>query len=74
MACGSGVSGTVGMMLQGMVNGSQSATSNGQAAYLTGSGQITVTVPTSDYARIMGYAISSTVFYFDPDKTWVDLN
>lgn len=74
MAIATGVSGTVGMMLRGMVNGSQTSTTSGQAAYLTTGGGITNTVPTSDYARIMGYAISSTVFYFDPDKTWVDLN
>ena len=38
---------------------------------LTTSGNITTTTPTSGYARIVGYAYSSSVFYFDPDKTWV---
>ena len=71
MAKGTGTSGSVGMIVQGLVNGAQSVTSNGIAAYLTTSGNITTTVPTSGYARIVGYAYSSTIFYFDPDKTWV---
>ena len=71
MARGTGTSGSVGMVVQGLVNGAQTATTNGLAAYLSTSGNITTTTPASGYARIVGYAYSSTIFYFDPDKTWV---
>lgn len=30
-------------------------------------------VGTGDTVRVIGYALSSTVLWFDPDKTWVEL-
>lgn len=41
----------------------------------TTAGSFTKTFPrgSGDVVRIIGYAISSTQLYFDPDKTWIEL-
>jgi hypothetical protein len=61
-----------------MVQGSITELSNLTAAavyYLTTSGGITTTLPTTAgyYVRILGHALSSTVFYFNPGSTYIEV-
>ena len=71
------ITGTVssrGIALQGFVFIEEHGYNIGAPLYLSNTaGSITNTVPTGGYARIIGYAVSDSGIYFDPDKTWVQV-
>lgn len=48
----------------------------GQTLYLGDAGDMTSTVPivSGDIVRPVGYAISASLVYFDPDKTWIEVS
>tara|TARA_B100000795_G_C22702260_1_gene400131 strand:- start:154 stop:657 length:504 start_codon:yes stop_codon:yes gene_type:complete len=62
-----------GMMLQGFVYQEDHGFNIGQPLFLKDNGQMNNTAPTAtgDYVRIMGYATTQDVLYFNPDSTWV---
>ena len=65
-----------GMMLNGFVYQEDHGFTIGAPLYLKDNGQINNTAPTAagDYVRIIGYATTTDVFYFNPDNTWVLLS
>ena len=82
LAVALGTSPSDGMLLRGIVvletvnNGSNT---NGAIIYLdtatVGAGSRTAPTGTGDVVRIVGYQISdsTTLMWFDPDKSWVEL-
>ena len=63
-----------GMMLQGIVSAEGHGFTLGAPLYVSSTpGQMTNSVPSSGYVRIVGYATNDDQIYFDPDKTWVEI-
>ena len=63
-----------GMMLSGFVFKEEHGFTIGAPLYLSATpGNITNTVPTSGWARVVGYAVGENTIYFSPDRTWVEL-
>ena len=63
-----------GMMLQGIVSAESHGFTLGAPLYVSSTpGQMTNTVPSEGYVRIVGYATNDDQIYFDPDKTWIEL-
>ena len=64
-----------GMMLSGFVYKLEHGFTVGAPLYLSATpGNITNTVPTTGWARVVGYAVGENDIYFSPDRTWVELN
>jgi hypothetical protein len=71
-----GVQFNSGMMLRGYAYRSAWNWTPGQVLYLsTTDGDITSTQPsgTSDIVRVVGYAISADIIYFNPSQDWIEL-
>ena len=70
-----GVASTVGIVTQGVVFDSGHGFAVGGILYLTTSGNLTTTIPTTtnNTLRIMGYALTADEIYFDPDNTYIQL-
>ena len=68
---------TDGMLIRGFVMTSGDAGDPGSPLYLgQTNGTMSTTAPTAAgaFVRIMGYCLdNSSLVYFDPDKTWVEL-
>ena len=67
---------SAGMVLRGYVYRSAWNWTPGQVLYLsTTDGDITSTQPsgTSDIVRVVGYAISADIIYFNPSQDWIEL-
>tara|TARA_R110002153_G_scaffold37303_1_gene109574 strand:+ start:382 stop:2331 length:1950 start_codon:yes stop_codon:yes gene_type:complete len=63
-----------GMMLSGFVFKASHGFTVGAPIYLSSSaGVMTNTVPTSGWARVVGYAVGENTIYFSPDRTWVEI-
>lgn len=63
------------VLLRGIFRKASHGFTTGQPLYVGSSnGQFTATVPTSGYARVVGYAVNSNEIYFCPDNTWVEIN
>ena len=63
-----------GMMLSGFVFKASHGFTVGAPIYLSSSaGIMTNTVPTSGWARVVGYAVGENTIYFSPDRTWVEI-
>jgi len=71
-----GVASTVGIVTQGVVFDSAHGFTVGAILYLTTSGNLTTTLPTTSAytVRIMGYALTADEIYFDPDNTYIELD
>ena len=73
-AYNAGAVGTVGIGLQGFVLVEEHGFTIGAPLYLSNTpGAMTNTVPSSGFARIVGYAVGENAVYFDPDKTYVEI-
>ena len=73
-AFNAGAVGTVGIGLQGFVLIESSEFTIGAPLYLSNTaGSLTTTVPSSGWARIVGYAVTENAIYFDPDKSYVEI-
>tara|TARA_Y100001972_G_scaffold49607_1_gene60958 strand:- start:1694 stop:2113 length:420 start_codon:yes stop_codon:yes gene_type:complete len=65
---------TRGIALQGFVLSEEHGFALGAPIYLSNTaGAMTTTVPSSGFARIIGYAVSENAIYFDPSKTYVEI-
>jgi len=65
-----------GMVLRGYIYNSSWNWTVGSILYLsTSTGQITATQPNSsgDIVRIVGYAISADLIYFNPSNEWIEI-
>jgi len=63
-----------GMLLSGFIYKETHGFTIGAPLYLSATpGNITNTVPTSGWARVVGYAVGENEIYFSPDRTWVEL-
>ena len=65
-----------GMLLSGVFYSSSHGFTIGTALYLSTSGNLTNTVPSTSnyYARVCGYALDANHIYFNPDNTWVKID
>ena len=64
-----------GMMLQGFIYKASHGFTLGLPLYLSSTpGNLTTTVPTSGFVRIIGYAVNSNSIYIDPDKTFIQIS
>jgi len=61
-----------GFLLRGMVYSSNTLTA-GKPVYGATNASPTSTAPTSGFKRVVGHAISTTVYYFNPSAEYVDL-
>jgi len=62
-------------IIKGFVTGLSGLTAAAIQYAHTNAGETTETAPSApgDIVRIVGYAMTTTSIYFDPDKTWVEL-
>jgi hypothetical protein len=60
------------MCLEGFVKTDVNNLTPGSRAYINNSSKVTTTAPTTSgyYSRIIGYAVSSSVIFFDPSKEY----
>jgi hypothetical protein len=65
-----------GMLLSGVFYSASHGFTIGVALYLSTSGNLTTTAPTTSnyYARVCGYALDANHIYFNPDNTWVKID
>ena len=65
-----------GMLLSGVFYSSSHGFTIGTALYLSTSGNLTNTIPSTSnyYARVCGYALDANHIYFNPDNTWVKID
>ena len=62
-----------GMLLKGFFASEGHGFLKGAPLYLSTNGQYTNNVPSSGWARIVGYAVTDDAIYFDPDKTYITI-
>jgi hypothetical protein len=62
----------VGMCLEGFVKTDVTNLTPGSRAYISTNASVTTTAPTTTgyYSRVIGYAVSSSVIFFDPSKEY----
>ena len=65
-----------GMCLKGFVQTDVTNLTPGKAAYMNTNATITTTVPTTsgNFSRIIGYAVTSSVIFFNPSNEYIELS
>ena len=64
-----------GMCLKGFVKTDVTSLTPGSPAYMNTNATITTTVPTTsgNYVRIIGYAITNSIIFFNPSNEYIEL-
>ena len=63
-----------GMMLKGFIYKASHGFTLGLPLYLSSTaGNLTTTIPSSGFVKIIGYAVNSSSIYIDPDNTFIQI-
>nr|BAR36755.1 hypothetical protein [uncultured Mediterranean phage uvMED] len=74
LAIAVGSNSSSGMLLRGVVTSGEGLTIGGKI-YLGDGGAFTQTAPSGsgDHVRVLGYALSDSTIYFNPDNTYIEV-
>ena len=74
LAIATGTNSNQGMLIRGVVTTGEGLTLGGKV-YLGDGGALTQTAPSGsgDHVRVVGYALSATSIYFNPDNTYIEI-